>query len=102
MSGTSKLSTRTGNIKKFEIFQAKNKGTGIDITDAVVDIKYYENVLSNSVSLSAIITESGQTSNENVGLKGVLDGLPVRGGEPSTIVIDDHDGNPLKFTNDDF
>ena len=38
MSGTSKLSTRTGNIIKFEIFQAKNKGTGIDITDAVVDI----------------------------------------------------------------
>ena len=100
MSGTSKLSTRTGNIKKFEIFQAKNKGTGIDIADAVVDIKYYENVLSNSVSLSAIITESGQTSNENVGLQGVLDGLPVRGGEPSTIIIEDHDRNPLKFTND--
>ena len=100
MSGTSKLSTRTGNIKKFEIFQAKNKGTGIDISDAVVDIKYYENVLSNSVSLSAIITESGQTSNENIGLQGVLDGLPVRGGEPSTIVIEDHDRNPLRFTND--
>jgi hypothetical protein len=35
-----------------------------------------------------------------MGNKGILDGLPVRGGEPATIVIEDHDGNKLSFKND--
>ena len=97
---SSKLSTRTGNIREFKIFQAKDGGNMVDASGAVVDIKYYEDVLSNSVSLSAIITESGESDNEKVGNKGILNGLPVRGGEPSTIVIEDHDGNKLSFKDD--
>jgi len=97
---SSKLSTRTGNIREFKIFQAKDGGNMVDASGAVVDIKYYEDVLSNSVSLSAIITETGESDNEKVGNKGILNGLPVRGGEPSTIVIEDHDGNKLSFKDD--
>ena len=97
---SSKLSTRTGNIREFKIFQAKDGGNMVDASGAVVDIKYYEEVLSNSVSLSAIITETGESDNEKVGNKGILNGLPVRGGEPSTIVIEDYDGNKLSFKDD--
>ena len=97
---SSKLSTRTGNIREFKIFQAKDGGNMVDASGAVVDIKYYEDVLSNSVSLSAIITETGESDNEKVGNKGILNGLPVRGGEPSTIVIEDYDGNKLSFKDD--
>ena len=56
---SSKVSTREGNIREFILHQAKDGGNSIDASDAVVDIKYYEDVLSNSVSLSVIITESG-------------------------------------------
>ena len=97
---SSKLSTRTGNIREFKIFQAKDGGNMVDASGAVVDIKYYEDLLSNSVSLSAIITETGESDNEKVGNKGILNGLPVRGGEPSTIVIEDYDGNKLSFKDD--
>ena len=97
---SSKLSTRTGNIREFKIFQAKDGGNIIDASGVVVDIKYYEDVLSNSVSLSAIITESGESDNEKMGNKGILNGLPVRGGEPSTIIIEDYDGNVLSFKDD--
>ena len=97
---SSKLSTRTGNIREFKIFQAKDGGNMIDASGVVVDIKYYEDVLSNSVSLSAIITESGESDNKKMGNKGMLDGLPIRGGEPATIVIEDHDGNMLSFKDD--
>ena len=90
----------TGNIREFKIFQAKDGGNMVDASGAVVDIKYYEDVLSNSVSLSAIITETGESDNEKVGNKGILNGLPVRGGEPSTIVIEDYDGNKLSFKDD--
>ena len=97
---STKLSTRTGDIKKFEIFQAKDGGKSIDALSAVVDIKYYEDVLSNTVSLSAIIAEAGETDDNKVGNVGILDGLPVRGGEPVTLIIEDHDGNKLRFSGD--
>ena len=96
----SKVSTREGNIREFVLHQAKDGGNSIDASGAVVDIKYYEDVLSNSVSLSVIITESGESDNKKMGNKGILDGLPVRGGEPATIVIEDHDGHKLSFKNE--
>ena len=97
---SSNLSTRTGNIREFKIFQAKNGGIEADASAVTVDIKYYENILSNAVTLSAIITESGESEIEELGNKGILDGLPIRGGEPATIVIEDHDGNKLSFKDD--
>jgi len=97
---STKESTRAGNIRKFELYQAKDDGKSIDVTDAVVDIKYYEDILSNSVSLTTIFTESGETDEKKIGNVGILDGLPIRGGEPSTIVIEDHEGHKLEFKND--
>ena len=97
---SSKLSSRTGNIREFKIFQAKDGGKSIDASAVAVDIKYYEDVLSNTVSLSAIITESGESDEKKMGNKGILDGLPVRGGEPATIVLEDHDGHKLSFKNE--
>jgi hypothetical protein len=97
---TTKASTRAGNIREFNIFQAKDGGNSVDASGVAVDIKYYEDILSNSVSLSAIITESGESTNKKMGNKGMLDGLPIRGGEPATIIIEDHDGNKLSFKDD--
>ena len=97
---SSKVSTNPGNIREFKIFQAKDGGNMVDASGVVMDIKYYEDILSNSISLSAIITESGESNNEKLDNKGILDGLPIRGGEPSTIIIEDFDGNKLEFKND--
>ena len=96
----SNLSTRTGNIRKFEVYQPKDGGGFVEASGAVVDIKYYEDILSNSVSLNAIITETGESDSEVLGNKGMLDGLPLRGGNRGEIVIEDHDGNKLSFTGD--
>ena len=96
----SNLSTRAGNIRKFEIYQAKDGGGFVDASGAVTDIKYYEDILSNSISLNVIITESGESDSKTLGNKGMLDGLPIRGGNRGEIVIEDHDGNKLSFTGD--
>ena len=61
-----KQSSRSGNIRKFELHQAKNDGATIDISGAVTEIKYYEDVLSNSVSLSAVISETGGTDDKKI------------------------------------
>ena len=84
---SSKLSTRTGNIREFKIFQAKDGGESIDASPAVTDIKYYENILSPSVNLTAVITETGESDKKSFGNKGMLDGLPIRGGNASHIII---------------
>ena len=92
-----KESTRPGNIREFVLSQAKDEGKSIDISDILSDIKYYEDVLSNSISLTVVIAESGGSDVNSMGNTGILDGLPVRGGEPCNIVIEDHEGNVLKF-----
>tara|TARA_Y100001963_G_C6748618_1_gene432913 strand:- start:72 stop:1475 length:1404 start_codon:yes stop_codon:yes gene_type:complete len=97
-----KQSSRSGNIRKFVLHQAKNADkdsvdTSIDISDIVSEIRYYEDVLSNSVSLTAVIAETGGSDDKKIGNVGILDGLPVRGGEPCDIFIEDHDGTPLNF-----
>jgi len=97
---SSKLSTRTGNIKEFKLHQSKDGGNTVDAAGVVVDLKYYEDILSNSVTMTAVIMESGESDNKDLGNKGMLDGLPIRGGEPATIVIEDHDENKLEFKND--
>ena len=95
----SKQATRAGNIREFEIFQTDG-GESIDASPAVTDIRYYENVLSPTVTLSAVITETGESDKKSFGNKGMLDGLPIRGGNASEIIIEDHEGNKLKFKSD--
>ena len=94
-----KQSTRTGNIREFKIFEAKQGGKFIDAAAGIVDIKYYEDILSNNISLNVIVTETGE-SNGSVGNKGMLDELPIRGGNKAHIIIEDHDGGKLEFKGD--
>ena len=95
-----KDSTRSGNIREFKIFEAKDGGQGVDASAAIVDIKYYENILSNTVSLNVIVTESGESDSNSLGNKGMLDGIPIRGGNKAHIVIEDHEGEKLSFKGD--
>ena len=64
-----------GNIKKFRIFSTKT-GESAELSVGVSDLRYYESVLSNSVTMSAVITESGFVATDKgdpVESQGVLD-----------------------------
>ena len=95
--------TRSGNIKLFQIFSTKGNGS-VDISGAAVDIRYYESVLSNSVSLTTTVIETGLslTESEETINKGLLDTLPIRGGEQVLIEIEDaqEEKNKLIFKDD--
>ena len=97
---SNKQANRAGTIRQFEIFQAKDGGESIDASPAVTDIKYYENVLSPSVNLTVVITETGESDKKTFGSRGMLNGLPIRGGNASHIIIEDHEGNKLTFKDD--
>ena len=96
-----------GKIDKFQIFKAK-KGSNIsvDMLGACVELKYYESVLSNTISASAIIVETGftdRTDEDGELIRGIVDTLPVRGGEPVFLEFEDAQPEPnkLSFKTDD-
>tara|TARA_B100001964_G_scaffold199353_1_gene225650 strand:- start:26 stop:355 length:330 start_codon:yes stop_codon:yes gene_type:complete len=90
-----------GKIDKFQIFKAKEgSNISVDMLGACVELKYYESVLSNTISASAIIVETGFTDRTNEDgdpIMGIVDTLPVRGGELSFWSLKMHNQNQINF-----
>ena len=88
-----------GNIEKFKI-SSNFTDYAVDLSGGLVDFYYYESVLSNSVTATATIMETGfqQDDKGNAGAStGTVDGLPIRGGERTDIGMEDTYGNQLTF-----
>ena len=88
------------NIKELGISNPKS-GKAIDISNGLIELNYYESILSNHISASIIFGESGNSVGEGKNKKALIDGLPVRGGEPVRIRIVDKQNNELKFIGKD-
>ena len=88
--------TGPGNIKKFSISSNGGGGGGgsVDMSAGVVEYCYYESVLTNTISATATIIETG------AGEKGVLDSLPIRGGEKAEIEVEDAQQNKIQLNVD--
>ena len=90
---------QAGNISKFKISSNLDENS-IDLSTGVVDYRYYESVLSNNVTATATIVETGFQSDDKGkagDAPGTVDGLPIRGGERTDITIEDTYGNELKL-----
>ena len=88
-----------GNIVKFQI-SSNFTDYAVELSAGVVDFRYYENVLSNSVTATATCVETGYQADDKGGAAGqqsTVDGLPIRGGERTDITIEDAYGNALTF-----
>ena len=88
--------TGAGNLKKFTITSNKSDDQ-IDLSNGVVEYRYYENVLSNYITSTAVVVETGEQLEGSA--PSTLDSLPVRGGEKTDIIIEDVIGNELKIDN---
>jgi hypothetical protein len=77
--------TQPGGIQQFLIYPSTS-GEAIDLSGVISELSYYENVLSNTITASVVIVESGT---EKLQGKTVLDGLPIRGGERIDIKFQD-------------
>ena len=79
--------TLAGNI----LFRIQSHtGNTIDMDTGIVEFNYYESVLSNTVSASATVIETGNnTTKEGKDIGGAIHGLPIRGGESVEIRIED-------------
>jgi hypothetical protein len=88
-------STRAGSIGAF-ILQSADGSKSVDISPGIVELNYYENILSNSVSMSTTVIDTGFTDSP-VGNNGIVDGLPIRGGERAYILLEDKQPTPNKL-----
>ena len=87
---------QAANIKKLLISSNQNSSSA-DVSVITPDFRYYESVLSNVTTCSMVLTETGysMSGNDSVASEGLLDGLPIRGGERVDISIEDNYGNTL-------
>ena len=91
-------STAAANINKLTISSNSGGGT-VDISAITPEISYYESVLSNTITATMVVAETGYeaSGNDAVATQGLLDGLPIRGGERVDITLEDQQGNTLSF-----
>ena len=82
-----------GNIVKFRV-SSNFTEYAVELAAGVVDFHYYENVLSNNVTATATIVETGYSDGTGDN-QSTVDGLPIRGGERTDITIEDVYGNEL-------
>ena len=95
----SQIGNPTG-IKEFKISSAFTDDA-VDMVGGAVQFNYYESILSNKVTATATIIETGYTNENKKGennAKGALDGLPIKGGERADIKIEDSKGKILEFS----
>ena len=87
----SQESLKTGSIDKFQL-TASIGGKTVDLSAGITDFRIYESVLSNTVTATATVVETGTN------VEGSIDGLPIRGGENLRFKIRDAQDNIIDET----
>ena len=90
---------QAGNIEKFQI-SSNFTEYAVDLSGGVVDFRYYEDVLSNNITATATCIETGYQQDDKGGAapqQSTIDGLPIRGGERTDIIIEDVYENKLNL-----
>lgn len=83
----------SGNIKSFTITKRGGGGTSkaVDVTGAVAEFLFYESVLSNTITATVILVDTGYTNENNKTKKssGVINDLQLSGGERVDFELED-------------
>ena len=81
--------------------QNPKSGRSASLNGGLVEWSYYESILSNHITSTLIIADSGNAIGEGKNRKDILNGLPIRGGEPVRIRCEDIRGHELRFVGTD-
>ena len=81
------------NISQVEVFSNEGGGS-VNIANGVIELKYFESILQDSVRASVVFADSGGAANG----KTALDGLPIVGTENVSLKFEDLKENKLEFT----
>ena len=81
------------NIQKIGIASVVNEGTFVDVSAGIMELRYYESILQDSPKATYIFADTGNSINK----KSVIEGLPLRGSEPTLIVMTDNYDNEISI-----
>ena len=85
---------REVDISKCSIISNDRKNT-IDIPDGISDLYYYESVLQETIRVSIVYTDTGNSVKTENGTKTIVDGLPLVGTESVSLKMKDANGVEL-------
>ena len=89
----SRAAATSGNIKSFTITKRGGNGTSkaVDVTGAVADFYFYESVLSNTITATVMLVDTGyrNSSGKNQKTTGVISDLQLSGGERVDFELED-------------
>lgn len=83
-----------GDIKYFKI-SSNTKDGSIDISPSISEFRFYESVLSNTITATAVCIDTGVEVGTKLGKGSVLDSLPIRGSERVDIKVSDAYGQSI-------
>jgi len=89
--------TDPGDIKEF-LISSNHRGFSLDISPSISEFRFFESVLSNVVTATAAVIDTGVRLNSDDSNTGsIIDALPLRGGERADVHIVDAQDNELKL-----
>ena len=94
------MSQSIGTLEMFKIYPPTNVGgPPVECKMCIPEIRYYENILENAITMSAVVVDTGALSAGNKKpMIGIIEGIPVRGGCKVEVIMKDPYGGTLKFT----
>lgn len=94
------MSQSIGTLEMFKIYPPTNVGgQPVECKMCIPEIRYYENILENAITMSAVVVDTGALSAGNKKpMSGIVEGIPIRGGCKVEVIMKDPYGGTLKFT----
>ena len=104
MPTSQSIKKSNNNISRFEIYP-NNGGKPISVTGGTIELYYYENILSETIRVTATLIDTGNVSGGNDGSGGKVgldDIVKIGNGEKVYLEFEDGDNTPnkLSFTSD--
>ena len=97
------FTANSGNVEKFKLSSNANSNAR-DLAPGIVDFRYYESILSNAITATATVVETGfsEEGGQTGTQQGTIDWLPIRGGERTDVIIEDaqEEPNEINFNTD--
>ncbi len=88
------------SVETIDIFSTKTQGKTVSILNGLIEFRYYESILQDSVMATVMFSDSGNTiADDKTGeVKSALEGLPIVGSERVKFKMTDNNKNKIEYT----
>ena len=87
-------------VEKIDVFSSKTPGKTVSILNGLVELRYYESLLQDSVMATVMFSDSGNAvPDEKTGdIKSAVEALPIVGSERVEFKMMDNNENKIEYT----